>query len=71
MPCRPLRKPAFFLRIAAVLKSARQTKSYAEGEGNIHSDRGREMLQCLREKCSTLRVVGSFEKEIVLRGDEE
>ena len=44
---------------------------YAEGEGNIHSDRGREMLQCLREKCSTLRVVGSFEKEIVLRGDEE
>ena len=42
---------------------------YAEGEGNIDSEKGREMLQCLKEKCSTIRVVGSFEKEIELKED--
>lgn len=44
---------------------------YAEGEGNIHSDKGREMLRCLKEKCSTIRIVGSFEKEIVLKGGDD
>ena len=44
---------------------------YAEGEGNINSENGRAMLKELRNKCSSVRVVGSFEKEIVLKGDDE
>lgn len=44
---------------------------YAEGEGNINSDNGREMLKELKKKCNTVRVAGSFEKEIVLKGEEE
>ena len=44
---------------------------YAEGEGNINSDNGMEMLKELKNKCSTVRVAGSFEKEIVLKGEEE
>ena len=44
---------------------------YAEGEGNINSENGRAMLKELKEKCSNVRVVGSFEKEIVLKGDDE
>lgn len=44
---------------------------YAEGEGNINSENGRAMLRELKEKCSTVRVVGSFEKEIVLKGENE
>ena len=39
---------------------------YAEGEGNINSENGNKMLELLKEKCSDLRVVGSFEKEINL-----
>ncbi len=44
---------------------------YAEGEGNINSDKGKAMIKELKEKCSTVRIAGSFEKEIVLRGDTE
>ncbi|MFQ8951663.1 MAG: hypothetical protein ACLR56_00705 [Oscillospiraceae bacterium] len=44
---------------------------YAEGEGNINSENGKAMLKELKEKCSNVRVVGSFEKEIVLKGDDE
>ena len=39
---------------------------YAEGEGNINSENGKKMLELLKGKCSDLRVVGSFEKEINL-----
>lgn len=39
---------------------------YAEGEGNINSESGKKMLNELKEKCSELRVIGSFEKEITL-----
>ncbi len=39
---------------------------YAEGEGNINSENGKQMLLKLKEKCSDIRVIGSFEKEIVL-----
>ncbi len=39
---------------------------YAEGEGDINSQRGRKMLEQLSAKCSDLRVIGSFEKEITL-----
>ena len=39
---------------------------FAEGEGNINSENGKKMLAELKEKCSEIRVVGSFEKEIFL-----
>lgn len=39
---------------------------YAEGEGNINSPAGQKMATVLKEKCSDFRVIGSFEKEIVL-----
>jgi prephenate dehydratase len=39
---------------------------YAEGEGNINSDNGVKMLKKLSKKCSELRVIGSFEKEVAL-----
>lgn len=37
---------------------------YAEGEGNINSESGKEMLAKLKEYCSIVKVVGSYEKEI-------
>lgn len=40
---------------------------YAEGEGNINSDKGNKMLKELQKKCSELKVLGSFEKEITLK----
>ena len=39
---------------------------FAEGEGNINSENGKKMITELKEKCSEIRVVGSFEKEIFL-----
>ena len=39
---------------------------YAEGEGNINTDKGAKMLKELKEKCSEVRVIGNFEKEISL-----
>lgn len=39
---------------------------YAEGEGNINSTEGKKMLKELSEKCSELKVLASFEKEIIL-----
>lgn len=39
---------------------------YAEGEGNINSESGKTMLSQLKEKCSEIKVLGSFEKEIFL-----
>ena len=39
---------------------------FVEGEGNINSDKGKAMLKDLREKCSDLRIVGNFEKEVIL-----
>ncbi|MBQ6847893.1 MAG: chorismate mutase [Clostridia bacterium] len=40
---------------------------YAEGEGNINSEKGAKMLKELSKKCSELKVLGSFEKEIILK----
>ena len=37
---------------------------YIEGEGNINSSQGQEMLCQLKDYCSNLKIVGSFEKEI-------
>ena len=37
---------------------------YAEGEGNIDSENGKQMLKKLKECCSNVKVLGSFEKEI-------
>ncbi len=37
---------------------------YAEGEGNIHSDEGKQMRKELKRCCSNLKIVGSFEKEM-------
>lgn len=39
---------------------------YAEGEGNINTSEGKKMLDELKEKCSEIKVIGSFEKEISL-----
>lgn len=39
---------------------------YAEGEGNIHTEKGKEMLKELHEHCSTVKIIGNFEKEILL-----
>jgi prephenate dehydratase len=39
---------------------------YAEGEGNINSENGIKMLKELQTKCSEIKVVGSFDKEISL-----
>ncbi len=39
---------------------------FVEGEGNINSDKGKKMLLELKEKCSDLRIIGNFEKEVVL-----
>ncbi|MBR5295467.1 MAG: chorismate mutase [Clostridia bacterium] len=36
---------------------------FSEGEGNIRSLEGEKMLSVLRENCSDLKVIGSFEKE--------
>ena len=37
---------------------------YAEGEGNISSENGADMLEELAECCNDLKVIGSYEKEI-------
>ena len=37
---------------------------YAEGEGDIMGDEGKAMLNELKECCSNLKILGSFEKEI-------
>lgn len=37
---------------------------YAEGEGNINSEKGKEMLKSLKSCCLDIKVLGSFEKEI-------
>ncbi len=39
---------------------------YAEGEGNIYSDAGKKMIKELESCCSNLRIVGSFDKEIII-----
>ncbi len=39
---------------------------YAEGEGNINSEKGKKMLKELSKKCSEVKILGSFEKEISL-----
>ena len=39
---------------------------YVEGEGNIHSPEGKEMLEQLNSHCDKLKVLGSFEKETVI-----
>ncbi len=40
---------------------------YVEGEGNINSEKGKKMLSELSQKCSEVKVLGSFEKEITLK----
>lgn len=39
---------------------------YAEGEGNINSEKGKKMLKSLKSCCSDIKVLGSYEKEIRL-----
>ena len=39
---------------------------YAEGEGNIGSKEGKAMLNELKDYCSHIKVLGSFEKEVKL-----
>lgn len=39
---------------------------FCEGEGNLHSPQGEEMLSRLGEACSDLKVLGSFEKESIV-----
>ena len=37
---------------------------YVEGEGNINSNEGKAMLNDLKDSCSNLKVLSSFEKEL-------
>lgn len=39
---------------------------FVEGEGNINSEAGKKMLNELEDKCSEIKVIGCFEKEISL-----
>ena len=39
---------------------------YVEGEGNINSEKGKEMIASLKSCCLDIKVLGSFEKEIHL-----
>ncbi len=39
---------------------------YAEGEGTIASEEGKKMLEELKFCCNNIRIVGSYEKEIIL-----
>jgi prephenate dehydratase len=39
---------------------------YLEGEGNLSSDAGEEMLKRLSAVCSGLKVLGSFDREVYL-----
>ena len=39
---------------------------FVEGEGNINSEQGKKMIDELKAKWSVLKVLGSFEKEILL-----
>ena len=38
---------------------------YAEGEGNIFSEKGKEMFAKLQECCNNATIIGSFEKELI------
>ncbi len=40
---------------------------FVEGEGYIYSDSGKEMLEKLNECCNEVKVIGSFEKELVIK----
>ena len=42
---------------------------FAEGEGNLQDEDGRTMLRELESACETVRVLGSYESEIKLKGD--
>lgn len=37
---------------------------YAEGEGDLTDENGKEMLRKLKECCSSVKILGSFEKEV-------
>ena len=37
---------------------------YAEGEGNINSEKGKKMLSALKSCCLDIKVLGSYEKEV-------
>ncbi len=39
---------------------------FAEGEGNINSPQGLQMMEELKKHCSMIKVIGSFEKEQIL-----
>ena len=39
---------------------------YVEGEGNINSEQGQQMLSDLEACCSTVKIIGSFERDITV-----
>ena len=44
---------------------------YVEGDGNLGSEAGRQMLEELKSVCSSVRLMGSFGRERVLREEPE
>ncbi len=42
---------------------------YVEGEGNLNSEKGREMLDGLKENCALVKVVGAYDREKLLKED--
>lgn len=39
---------------------------YAEGEGNLNEENGQAMLKALKECCSNVKILGSYEKEFTV-----
>lgn len=37
---------------------------YAEGEGDVYSEQGKQMMKQLKKCCNNLKILGAFEKEI-------
>ena len=40
---------------------------YTEGEGDITSDQGKAMIKELENCCNNLKILGHFEKEIIVK----
>lgn len=40
---------------------------FAEGDGNLTGDNGKEIINELKKQCSSLKVIGSYQKEISLK----
>lgn len=42
---------------------------YVEGEGSLHGEKGKKMLAELKENCSSIKIAGAYQREILLKGE--